>query len=904
MSLTCTTCPYCGVGCGVDVRTGAADATLTASVQGTASHPANFGRLCVKGSALGETLDDASRLLQPRIAGRPASWDTALDLIAARFADIRQRHGPEAIAFYLSGQLLTEDYYVANKLAKGFIGTPNVDTNSRLCMASATVAHQRAFGEDLVPTCYDDLEHCELALLIGSNAAWTHPVLFQRLVRAREQHPERRIVVLDPRRTATAELADLHLPLAPGSDAVFLAGLLVHLAERDALNQDYIARYTEGFDTALASARALAPDLASCARACRLPEADIARAWDWFACTPRALTLFSQGVNQTAQGSDTGNAVINLHLATGRIGRPGMGPFSLTGQPNAMGGREVGGLATQLAAHMGFSDMERDRVARFWGAPNLVNGPGLKAVDLFQAVESGQIRAVWVLATNPVISLPDAERFRRALTRCELLVVSDCVTETDTGRLAHIQLPAAAWGEKDGTVTNSERRISRQRPFREAPGEARPDWWALAQVGQRLGYTTAFDYSHPVQIFTEHAALTAFENRGERVLNLGPLAALDQTSYDALQPLQWPLRGKDNGSATEGVPRLFTEGCYPTPSGRARFLAAATHPADALPTLAAEPAVDAPLLLNSGRLRDQWHTMTRTGIPRLLDHCGESFVALHPEDAHRRQLREGDIVRVWSSRGEAWLRLQLDQDQLPGNAFVPMHWGDVHCGRGRINALLPRTTDPHSGQPASKHGLCAIAPWGASSHGLLLSREPLQAGDDDYWSRRPVPGGYALELASRADPVQSLALWQALLPRADDRVELIDASAGHYRMALFQGERLLAWLAVVRQPGQLPARDWLFGALQRPCTDADSRRQLLAGLGSGGSEGCLVCSCTGIGETRIHAAITAGCSDVAALGHKLGCGTHCGSCVPELRRLLRASTAHASHAASTPGEAA
>lgn len=898
---TCTTCPYCGVGCGVDVNvsagTGAGAGTGTgissASIQGTAAHPANFGRLCVKGSALGETLDDQPRLLRPRIAGRPVSWDTALDLIAARLDAIRSRHGPDAIAFYLSGQLLTEDYYVANKLAKGFIGTPNVDTNSRLCMASATVAHQRAFGEDLVPTCYDDLEHCELALLIGSNAAWTHPVLFQRLLRAREQHPGRRIVVLDPRRTATAELADLHLPLAPGSDGLFLAGLLVYLAEYNALDHDYIARHTTGFEATLATARALAPDLGSCARACRLPESDIARAWDWFANTPRSLSLFSQGVNQTARGSDTGNAVINLHLATGRIGQPGMGPFSLTGQPNAMGGREVGGLATQLAAHMGFSPQERDRVARFWGAPNLITGPGLKAVDLFGAVESGRIRAVWVLATNPVISLPDGERFRRALARCELVVVSDCVADTDTGRLAHIQLPAAAWGEKDGTVTNSERRISRQRPFRAPPGEARPDWWALAEVGRRLGYVEAFDYRDPVQIFTEHAALTAFENHGERRLDLGPLAHLGRAAYDALQPRQWPL---STNSDEEDMPRLFGDGCFPTADGRARFVAAAMDTAGAAPA-DREAALDSPLLLNSGRLRDQWHTMTRTGIPRLLDHCGESFVALHPDDARQRGLRDAEIVRVWSRRGEAWLRLRLDRDQLPGNAFVPMHWGDVHCARGRINALFPRTTDPHSGQPASKHGLCTIEDWGAASHALLLSRDPLQGGDDEYWSRRPIPGGYALELASRADPAQSLALWQALLPRAPDRVELADTSAGHYRLALFEGEQLLAWLAVARQPHQLPPREWLLGALQQPWSDADSRRQLLAGYGSDGGEGRLVCSCTGVGETRIHAAIAAGCTDVAALGQALGCGSHCGSCVPELRRLLRG-------AAAQPGEAA
>src|SRR5947207_915020 len=544
---TRTTCPYCGVGCGVLAT---ADNSGGAAISGDPGHPANFGRLCSKGSALGETLGVEDRLLHPMIrcskgTMERVAWSDALDHVAHRFAHIIARDGPGAVAFYLSGQLLTEDYYVANKLMKGFIGSPNVDTNSRLCMASSVAGHRRAFGADTVPGCYEDLDEADLLVLVGSNAAWCHPVLFQRML-ANKLERGARIVVIDPRRTDTVGDADLFLGLKPGTDTALFSGLLVQLADTGALDHDYIERHTSGFEDALARARSIAGGVAATALATGLSEVDVADFFQMFRNTPRVVTMYSQGVNQSAQGTDKVNAIINCHLATGRIGKPGASPFSLTGQPNAMGGREVGGLANQLAAHMNFTPPEIDRVRRFWNAPRMAEHEGLKAVAMFEAIARGEIKALWVMATNPVVSLPRAGAVREALKQLDLFVVSENVLSNDTVNAgAHVLLPAAAWGEKDGTVTNSERRISRQRAFLPQPGEARPDWRIVADVAQRLGFAEAFAYSSPADVFREHAALSAFENDGTRDFDIGALAAIPDEDYDALAPVQWPLRKGD-----------------------------------------------------------------------------------------------------------------------------------------------------------------------------------------------------------------------------------------------------------------------------------------------------------------------------------------------------------------------
>src|SRR5881394_1582297 len=529
-----TTCAYCGVGCGVlatpDGRGGAA-------ISGDPDHPANFGRLCSKGSALGETLGLENRLLYPMIrCGKGTmerlAWSDALDHVAHRLQHIIARDGPGAVAFYLSGQLLTEDYYVANKLMKGFVGSANVDTNSRLCMSSSVAGHRRAFGADTVPGCYQDLDEADLLVLVGSNAAWCHPVLFQRML-ANKQRRGARIVVIDPRRTDTAGDADLFLGLKPGTDTALFCGLLAYLADSGALDRDYVERHTSGFGEALARARSIAGSIGATVLATGLTEQDVADFFQMFTNTPRVVTMYSQGVNQSAQGTDKVNAIINCHLATGRVGRPGMGPFSLTGQPNAMGGREVGGLANQLAAHMNFTPSEIDRVRRFWNAPNLATREGLKAVQMFEAIERGEIKALWVMATNPAVSLPRAGAVREALNKLELFVISENVASNDTVNAgAHVLLPAAAWGEKDGTVTNSERRISRQRAFLPLPCEAKPDWWIVTQVAQRMGFAEAFSYTSAAEIFREHAALSAFENDGTRDFDLGALAHIDDEAFD------------------------------------------------------------------------------------------------------------------------------------------------------------------------------------------------------------------------------------------------------------------------------------------------------------------------------------------------------------------------------------
>ena len=546
-----TSCPYCGVGCGVIADR---DASGAVTVRGDPLHPANFGRLCGKGSALAETIGLEGRLLAPVVNGQEASWDAALDHVAEGFGRIVREHGPDSVAFYVSGQILTEDYYVINKLAKGFIGTANIDTNSRLCMASSVAGHKRAFGSDTVPGCYEDLETADLLVLVGSNAAWCHPILYQRMVAAKANNPACRIVVIDPRRTATCDGADLHLPLRSGSDSVLFNGLLAHLASRDAIDSAFVDGSTTGAEAALR--QVAGQTVAQTAEICGLAEGAVALFFDWFAKTERVVTLYSQGVNQSSSGVDKVNAIINCHLLTGRIGRPGMGPFSLTGQPNAMGGREVGGLANQLAAHMEIENPQhRDIVQRFWQSPIIADKQGLKAVDMFDAIADRRIKAVWIMSTNPLVSLPDADRVRRALDACELVVVSDCMRHTDTTRHAHVLLPALTWGEKDGTVTNSERRISRQRRFLPAPGAARADWQTVCDVAQRMGFS-GFDYPNAAAIFREHARLSSFENEGTRDFDLSALNTLDDRAYDALTPIQWPVTRE----YPTGTPRMFETG--------------------------------------------------------------------------------------------------------------------------------------------------------------------------------------------------------------------------------------------------------------------------------------------------------------------------------------------------------
>ena len=875
---TRTTCAYCGVGCGVLATP---DGKGGAAISGDPEHPANFGRLCSKGSALGETLGLENRLLYPMIrCGKGTmervAWSDALDHVAHRFQHIVARDGPGAVAFYLSGQLLTEDYYVANKLMKGFIGSPNVDTNSRLCMASSVAGHRRAFGADTVPGCYQDLDEADLLVLVGSNAAWCHPVLYQRML-VNKQRRGARMVVIDPRRTDTVGDDDLYLGLKPGTDTALFCGLLVHLADHGALDRYYIERYTSGFEDAMVRARGMAGSVGATALATGLSEQDVAAFFQMFAGTQRVVTLYSQGVNQSAQGTDKVNAIVNCHLATGRIGKPGASPFSLTGQPNAMGGREVGGLANQLAAHMTFTPPDIDRVRRFWKAPRIATHEGLKAVQMFEAIARGEIKALWVIGTNPAVSLPNADAAREALKKLELFVVSENVISNDTvDSGAHVLLPAQAWGEKSGTVTNSERRISRQRAFLPSPGEARPDWWMLGEVARRLGFGAAFAFNSAADIFREHAALSAFENNGSRDFDIGMLQLVSDEGYDEMSPLLWPMRWGE----IEPQQRFFAKGEFFTNDRKARFIA------PEIPALRTETTAARPLRLNTGRIRDQWHTMTRTGLsPRLGQHLPEPFVEVHPDDAARHGVADSDFARVTTDFGQCTLRVIVSERQQRGMLFAPIHWSEATATGSRVGALVAPHTDPFSGQPENKATPASIAPYEYVFRGFALSRKPLELPAHAWWARVAVNGGYGYLFADNAD----LAGWQSWLKSrtGDDLAEYKDFGGGVYRAASFASDSIDTCLFIG------PARDagdWnvVKSLFVLDALSNDQRRMLLSGKSSDGlaSAGPIVCACFGVGRNSICEAIASGAHSAAEIGTKLKAGTNCGSCIPELKQLI------------------
>jgi assimilatory nitrate reductase catalytic subunit len=876
---TRTACPYCGVGCGVIATP---DGKGGAAIAGDPEHPANFGRLCSKGSALGETIGLEGRLLHPMIRCSKGvlervAWSDALDHVASRLQHIIAKHGRDSVAFYLSGQLLTEDYYVANKLMKGFIGTANVDTNSRLCMASSVAGHRRAFGSDTVPGNYEDLDQADLIVLVGSNAAWCHPVLFQRMLKNKQERGAR-IVVIDPRETSTSEGADLFLGLKPGSDTALFSGLLVHLTDSGALDRDYIGRHTSGFDDALARARQIAGSVAATAFATGLAEQDVAAFFGLFRTTQRVVTAFSQGVNQSAQGTDKVNAIINCHLATGRIGRAGAGPLSLTGQPNAMGGREVGGLANQLAAHMSFTPQDVDRVRRFWRAPHVAPREGLKAVQMFEAIGRGEIKALWVMGTNPAVSLPNADAVRKALGKLELFVVSENVLSNDTVNSgAQVLFPAHAWGEKSGTVTNSERRISRQRAFLDAPGESRPDWWIVSEIAKRLGFGEAFAFNSAADVFREHASLSGFENEGKRGFDIGGLAQMSDHDFDDLRPTTWPVRQAGD------VPqeRFFAEGGFHTEDQKGRFVA------PEMPRLKTQTSVSRPLRLNTGRIRDQWHTMTRTGLsPRLGQHLPEPFVEIHPDDANEAGVENDGFAEVTTEFGRCVLKVLVSDRQQRGMLFAPIHWNDSNSSSARVGSLSAAFTDPFSGQPESKATPAAIAPHIYAQRGFVLSRRPLTMPDSVWWSHVAVTDGHGYLLAHNLAPDFWQDWFAANAPR-DDVAAYDDQGGAIYRAAAFANDRIE--LCLFSGAFEEPVRwDVVKALFEAGAVTADERRMLLSGRSGDGLAGAgpIVCACFGVGKNTIGDAIAAGACSVAAIGASLKAGTNCGSCIPELKRML------------------
>ncbi|SMY09175.1 nitrate reductase [Flavimaricola marinus] len=856
-----STCPYCGVGCGVLLRA-TGDGGL--DVQGDPDHPANFGRLCSKGLALGETVGVEDRLLDPMVHGGVADWDDALQLVADRFSRTIADHGPGSVALYVSGQMLTEDYYVANKLAKGFMGTANIDTNSRLCMASTVAGHKRAFGSDTVPGTYEDLELADLIVLTGSNLAWCHPVLYQRILAARSRRPEMKIVVIDPRRTASCDGADLHLALEPGSDVALFNHLLAQIDRQGAMDRAFLAAHVDGVAEAVAAAHASDVSITG------LSEADLARFVALWIGSEKVVTVFSQGVNQSTSGADKVNAILNCHLATGRIGKPGCGPFSVTGQPNAMGGREVGGLANMLACHLDLENPDhRQAVRQFWDAPQMPETAGLKAVDMFRAVGRGEIKALWIIHTNPAVSMPDSTAIAAAISGCDFTVVSDITGQTDTARLADVLLPATAWAEKDGTVTNSDRTISRQRGLLPAPGRARPDWAILAEVGRRMGWTTAFDYDNPAQIFREHAALSGIAGGFGRDFDISGMADISDADYATCKPFRWPYAARKGG-------RFFAEGGFFTANGKARMLPLQPR------GLAAPATVDLPYRLNTGRTRDQWHTMTRSGKSvRLAAHLAEPFLEIHPGDAQRIGVDPAGLVRVHNQHGSAILRALITDRVRPGQCFAPIHWTKQTAPSGVIDCLVPGAVDPVSGQPESKAAAVMIDRFPARWYGFAVSRSGIDP-DCDYWARTPTAKGWRCELAGLETPDNWEDAARRLFGQTQGSMQTLeDKQGGSFRAVLFGDRGLEAALFVSAKPVAV-MRDYLAGLPDSAITGRTPVDQV--------DPGPTICACFGVGLNTILSAIDSRqLQSVEAIGAALQAGTNCGSCRPELAGLLASS---------------
>jgi assimilatory nitrate reductase catalytic subunit len=924
MKETKSTCPYCGVGCGVVIES---EGDQIIGVRGDPEHPANFGRLCTKGSTLhltaAATIARQARLLHPmrreRRGGNPlrVSWEAALDGAADTFARLVCLHGPDAVGFYVSGQLLTEDYYVFNKLAKGLIGTNNVDTNSRLCMSSAVAGYKLTLGADAPPTCYDDLRHAACIFIAGSNTAWAHPILFRRIEDAKASNPRLKIIVSDPRRTDTAELADLHLPIQPGTDVMLFNGMLHVMLWEGWVRQDYIVAHTTGFDDLKATVRDCTPELVS--QACGIRKEDLFLAARLFATSPATLSLYCQGLNQSSSGTAKNAALINLHLATAHIGKPGAGPFSLTGQPNAMGGREVGGMANLSSAHRDLGNpVHRAEMAALWGVASVPERPGKTAVEMFQAAADGEIKALWIACTNPAQSMPDQATVRRALERAEFVVVQEAFSTAATCDYADLLLPATTWGEKTGTVTNSERRVSRVRPAVSPPAQTRHDWAIAVEFAHKLerwlrpGQATLFPYplADPAAgaeaIWNEHREST----RG-RDLDITGMSypLLDQ------RPLQWPM---PSGHA-EGKQRLYEDGAFATPDGKARFANVSWQPV-------AEPRDSRfPFSLTTGRLRDQWHGMSRTGtVGRLFGHAAEPALQMNPRDMARCLLQEGDLAHVTSRRGSILVPVHGSSELGMSQAFMAMHWGSeflTGCSStgaplAGVNAITTSAFCPDSRQPELKHAavkiLKAELPWSLLAAAWLAEDRALRVREHlkRLASRLPFAScvpfgrertGVLLRAAAYEPPADELiAQLEFLLELAGpDALRYVDRKKGQQRAMRMVRHGKEARLEGFLLAGDTSAQAWITTLLKEELpAQAYGRLLLVPGPkapASVQSRGKQICACFNVTEAAIrdHLGASEGNEQerLAALQSALGCGTSCGSCVPELTRLVRSDFA-------------
>ncbi len=686
-------CPYCGVGC--VIRAAVQDNKITKISADDDTAP-NFGMLCPKGAHLKQAFQNHDgRLAYPMIRERKreplrqVSWEKAIAFTASRLQDIRLEHGKDAIALYGSGQLDTETSYVFNKLFKGFLQTNNIDTNSRLCMSSAVVGYIKAFGSDGPPTCYDDIQHADMFLIIGANMAANHPVLFQMIRKRRASEPNTRIIAVDPRRTQTAEFSDVHIPLAPGSDVAFLQLIAKRLLAMERVDKRFVQRNTENYSAYKNHLESLDED--TLLSICDIHPGRIDEIVEFLSKPSRLLSFYCQGTNQSTNGVDKNVALINLHLQLGEVGKRGAGPFSLTGQPNAMGGREVGYLSHQLPGYrVVTNDMHRAYLEGAWRIPpgSIDPNPGLTAVSMFEAAAAGDVRALWIVCTNPAVSMPDTQVSQSGLKRADLVVVQDCYYPTETTEYADVLLPAAQWGEKRGTMTNSERLVVRSDKFLTPPGEAKPDWWIFSQIAKVMGFKRDFDFRTHEEIWDEFRLLTAGT----------PCDQMGMTNERLeKESLRWPCPNPKH----PGTLRRYTRRKFFTPSGKAQFHTPTHRPPEE------ETDAEFPLGLTTGRVASQWHTRTRTGkVPQLNKKDPEPFVEIHPDDAEENGIEDGNWIFLVGRRGRCYARACVTESIRRGLLFTPFHWGDLFHAETNVNYVTNSASDPVSKQPELK--FCAV----------------------------------------------------------------------------------------------------------------------------------------------------------------------------------------------------
>jgi assimilatory nitrate reductase catalytic subunit len=935
ISLTKSTCCYCGVGCGVIIETTLYEQghAIVSGVRGDPDHPANFGRLCTKGSTLHLTADlglqEQARLHAPAIRASRGStpvnvgWDEAIQTVASKFADIIHQHGPDSVAIYVSGQILTEDYYIFNKLMKGLIGSNNIDTNSRLCMSSAVAGYKQTLGADAPPCSYEDLDHAQTVFISGSNTAFAHPILYRRLEDARKAHPDMKVIVVDPRKTQTAQEADLFLQIQPGTDIALYHGMLHVMLWEKWIDEGFIARHTKGFDALKDLVRDFTPKAVS--SLCGIAEKDLLQAAEWFARSPATLSLYCQGLNQSSSGTSKNAALINLHLACGQIGKPGAGPFSLTGQPNAMGGREVGGLSNLLSAHRDMTNPDhRAEVAALWGVHAVPAQPGYSAVPMFEALRSGKLKAIWIVCTNPAQSMPDLHAVHEGLNHAEFVVVQEAYAHTATTQFADVLLPATTWAEKVGTVTNSERRISKVNPAIPPFQSAKHDWQIALEIGRALerllpnhkkeGIETLFPYTSVEDIWNEHRASTAGRDLD--------ITGLSYAILETQGPQQWPMPA----GHTQGKSRLYEDGIFPTPDTKAQFVAAEYK------ALAESVNARYPFALNTGRLRDQWHGMSRTGsIGTLFGHEPEPCIEISPIDAGRMHLVNGDLVEVTSRRGSEIFPVKINEGISASQAFIAMHWGSefisgkgAKTARAGVNSLTCQAIDPYSAQPELKHAAVKIQsvklPWRAVAFGLFPKSQAFSVqtklrsllGSFDSAQcvlfgreQEQTMIGVSFKAAHHEDPYgnvsseaavsvkQLMALFE-LDETSSSVMRYRDVKKGIARYVRAEETVLSAMLTGTED--SLASTAWLRAFLEQGVNAKNLGRSLLLPVSTPPvalkPKSRAICNCFNVSEDTLKSCLSTLSPEItrdaamALLQKETQCGTNCGSCKPEVKQLI------------------